>query len=533
MGWKQLFSGKKQQNKQSPGGSPTSDPPAQHEVEQQPIRADVDRNLASLKELLKDCTDVVYRTFETSLPNPRRVVLVYVDGLVDKKTIDEAIMIPLMVQAPRVDGGGADTAHQLNLRLLPQNQVKEVSTIGAVIDGIMRGNSALLVDGQAIALLCATEGWEKRPIEEPKAEKLVRGPREGFTENLRTNTAMLRRRLPTPALKFEEMKIGRLTQTRVLIAYLDPVVSQFVLKEVRRRLSQIDIDGVLESGYLEEFIEDSPWSPFPQLEHTERPDKTAGALLDGRVAIMTDTTPFVLLAPVTLPQFFLTSEDYYVRFWNGTMFRWVRILAAFFAILLPALYIAITTFQPELLPTTLLISLAATREGVPFPALVEALMMEITMEVLREAGERLPQAVGQAVSIVGGLVIGESAVRAGIASPAMVIVVSFTAIASFAIPAYAALHSVRMLRFVMMFLASTLGLPGVMWGVLALYIHVASMRSFGVPYLSPLAPLKPNDLKDTVVRAPWWAMVRRPWIVNTRARPRQPSGQGPTGQKAP
>lgn len=490
------------------------------------LRTALQENLRLLQTILSGCSDVVFRHFRLGTPAGPAAALVYVDGMVDRTAVDRAVLDPLMGTAPRVQGAQslAQVVHDL---LLPKGEVRVVTNIEQVVDQLMRGSAALLIDGEAVGLLAGTQGWEVREISEPITEGAVRGPRDGFTEHIRTNTALIRVRLPTPSLKFIRMQVGQVTRTEVVVAYLDGIANLALVQEVQARLSRIQIDGILESGYLEEFIEDTPWSPFPQIEHTERPDKVAGCLLDGRVAILTDNTPFVLLVPTTLPQFLQASEDYYERFWYSSMIRWVRFAAWAIALLLPATYVALTTYQPELIPPSLLVSLAAAREGVPFPAVVEALLMEVSLEVLREAGVRLPRPVGQAVSIVGGLVIGESAVRAAIASPAMVIVVSLTAIASFSNPAYNFMNGVRLLRFGMMALAATFGLPGLMWGVLLLHVHLATLRSFGVPYLSPLGPVDLGGLKDVVVRVPWWAMRRRPRFVGGKAPQRQPAGQGP------
>lgn len=497
-----------------------------------------------LGALMKNCSDVVFRSFVVGLPTAPKAALIYVDGLVDKTTIDRTVLESLMVElspnpsgenagkgAPNAGGQGLDLpqglAQLVHDRLLPHNQLEQAPTLGDAVDGIMRGKTAVLIDGVRKVFLASTQEWASRGVSEPVTEGAVRGPRDGFTENLRLNTSLVRLRLPTAALKFDELTIGRITRTQVAVAYLEGIVNPTIVQEVHSRLSRIQIDGVLESGYLEEFIEDSPWSPVPQIEHTERPDKVAGGLLDGRVAIFTGNTPFVLLVPTTLPQFLLATEDYFERFWYSSFIRWIRIVAWHVALLLPSVYVAVTTYQTELIPPALLFSLAASREGVPFPGVVEALLMEVSLEVLREAGVRLPRPVGQAVSIVGGLVIGDAAVRAGIASPAMVIVVSLTAIASFSNPAYNLMNSVRFLRFGMMILAASLGLPGVMWGVLALHVHLATLRSFGVPFLSPIGPLNTSDLKDFAIRAPWWAMLRRPRFTAGQARRRQPAGQAP------
>jgi len=327
------------------------------------------------------------------------------------------------------------------------------------------------------------------------------------------------------------LKIGRETKTQVIITYIENIADPTLIKEVKNRLSRIDIDGVLESGYIEEFIEDHPFSPFPQVLTTERPDVASANLLEGRVAILVDGTPFVLIVPVTLYSLLQAADDYYQRYLIGTLVRWLRYVFLLIALTLPSLYVAILTFHQEMIPTTLLLTIARTREEIPFPALVEALIMEVTFEVLREAGLRLPKQIGSAVSIVGALVIGDAAVNSGLVSAPMVMVVAITGIASFAIPRYNAAIAFRMLRFPMIFLAGTLGLLGIMLGLITIIVHLSTMRSFGVPYLSPFAPMQVSEMKDSLVRAPWWSLRKRPHFTGEYNKHRQPPGQKPTPVK--
>jgi spore germination protein KA len=394
--------------------------------------------------------------------------------------------------------------------MLPIGGVKEYKTLESLLPMLFEGHTLILIDGLQIALSADTSGWEKRSINEPTSQGVIRGPKEGFTESLRTGTSMLRRRLKTTDLRIEEYKIGQRTQTGIALVYIDGLASDQVLMEIRRRLDGINTDSILESNYIEEFIQDGGLTPFPTIQNTERPDAIAGGILEGQVGILIDGTPFALLAPSTFFNFFQSSEDYYQRYDITSFLRLIRYSAFFVSMLLPALYIAVTTFHQEMLPTTLLISLAAQREGVPLPALAEALLMELTFDVLREAGVRMPRAIGPAISIVGALVLGQAAVQAGLVSAAMVIVVSFTAISNFVIPSIAIANSIRLIRFIMMLIAGTLGLFGIMSFLMMLLIHMAGLRSFGVPYLSPVAPMTPHYLKDIFIRVPLWNMTTRP-----------------------
>ncbi|ANS74252.1 hypothetical protein AWM70_06365 [Paenibacillus yonginensis] len=357
---------------------------------------------------------------------------------------------------------------------------------------------------------------EQRAIEEPGTEMAIRGPRDGFVESLRTNATLLRRRLPTPDLKMEVMQVGRLSKTQVMIVYLDSVVMPGLTEEIKKRISRIDIDAVLDSHYIEEMITDSALSIFPLMLNTERPDKVTAAVLEGRAAILVDNTPFALIAPSVVADSIQTREDYYQNYLVATALRWLRMWLHFSALVFPSIYVALSTFHQEMIPTSLLLSIASSREDVPFPAIVEALLMEAAFEGLREAGIRLPRAVGQAVSIVGALVIGEAAVQAGIVSATLVIVVSFTGIASFVFPLYNQGMAIRVLRFPMILLAGFLGLYGIFLGLLVLMIHLCKLRSFGVPYLSPIAPLHVRDLKDLFIRIPLWGVKHRPVSIQSQ-----------------
>ena len=378
------------------------------------------------------------------------------------------------------------------------------------IESISLGNPILFYEGESDGFSLGLVKWEKRWIEEPVAEGGIRGSREGFIESLEVNTSLLRRIIKSPALKMQSMKIGKYTKTTVAIAYIDGLVDQTLIEEITNRLQRIEMDGILESGYIEEMIEDNPYSPFPQILATERPDVACAHLLEGRAVILVEGTPFTLIAPISFFSLMQSQEDYYERFMIGTLIRWLRYVFLGISLLLPSFYVAVLTFHQEMVPTALLLSMAASREAVPFPAIVEAVLMEITFEAMREAGVRLPKQIGSAVSIVGALVIGQASVQAGLVSAPMVIVVAITGIASFMIPRYATGIAIRMLRFPIILLAGTLGLLGIMMGIIAIVIHLCSLRSFGVPYLAPLAPLKGRELKDVLWRAPWWMMDTRP-----------------------
>ncbi|MGZ0049830.1 spore germination protein [Brevibacillus gelatini] len=470
-----------------------------------PFFPDLDDNVEVLKNLFSDCSDFVIREFR--LKHSARAIAVFVDGLIDTAQVNEALKALMIMEA------GDDNIDVIEEALLPVSQIDRVDDYKKLLQAVLSGDTGILVDGNKEALTLGIRGAEIRSVNEPEGEAVVRGAREGFIENIRTNTSMLRRKMRTPRLKMRSLVVGRETNTNVVVAYLQGISDAQVVEEVSRRISKIEIDAVLESGYIEELIQDNIYSPFPQIMYTERPDTVAASLLGGRVAIFVDGTPMVLIAPATFWMMMQASEDYFERFQMTTLLRWLRFLFLVIALLTPALYVAITTYHQQMLPTTLLLSVAAARESIPFPAIVEALIMEIAFEALREAGIRLPKTVGQAVSILGALVVGQAAVQAGIVSAPMVIVVSLTGIASFTIPHFNAAISIRMLRFPLMIAASILGIYGILVGVLLILGHMANLRSFGVPYLSPVAPMSVGDLKDVLVRVPWAFMVKRPRLL--------------------
>lgn len=484
------------------------------------LPSSLDAALDEVRRLFGDTPSFIVRRFRLGSNDSIPAALIYIDGLVDVDQVNQHLLKTMMLDAhlgpDRVLDRSSFNPQLMDAlveRLITVAETRLVTDWTAVLQGVTGGETVIFVDGHDQAVVASTPGWAQRGVEEPTSESVVRGPREGFTETIKVNEAMIFRRIRNPKLRFEKFIIGRVTQTRVSLAYIKGIAPENLIEEVRHRLSRIDVDGIIESGYIEEFIEDSPWSPFPQTLRTERPDTVVGNLLEGRVAIMTDGTPFVLLLPVVFNQLLSSPEDYGERFLAGSLLRALRYGSFAMALLLPSIYIAITTFHQELLPTTLILAVAAARQGVPFPALVEALLLELLFEVLREAGLRLPRLIGPAVSIVGALVVGEAAVTAGLVSPAMVIVVAMTAISSFATPVFSFAIAARILRFLFMFSAAALGLFGIQLGLLLLLLHLVSLRSFGTPYMAPLAPLHLSDLKDVIIRVPHWAMIRRPHSI--------------------
>lgn len=466
----------------------------------------IEEDFYKIKRMFEGSSDFSYRKFKINTYN---AIILYVDGLVDMKSIENTVITPLLNQSEILFKKDSLTIEDFEHEI-SSGKVTKGKTIQEIEDQLLVGVTVLLIDGFKQSIFISEQSWEKRSIKEPPSEAVVLGPREGFTENLRTNTSMIRRRIKSPQLKFESMSLGTLSKTEVVITYVEGIVESSLIEEVRSRLKRIKIDSIEDSGYIIEFIEDNPYSVFPQVLQTERPDRVVGSLLEGRAGIIVENSPFALVVPVTFFQMMTSPEDYYGRFIISTFTRLIRYLFLQIALLFPSIYIAVTTFHQELLPTNLLFSVAASREKVPFPALVEAFLMEITFEALREAGLRLPRPIGSTVSIVGALVIGQAAVEAGIVSAPLVIVVAVTGIASFMFPSYSMTGSIRLLRFAIMLLAGTLGFYGILLGIFFILVHLVQLRSFGIPYLAPVAPFNFNNMKDVLIRAPWWKMNKRP-----------------------
>lgn len=477
-------------------------------------------NIEMLKRIVGLNTDLVTRDFKLGRNEIISAAIFYFDNLIDSKDIDSNIMKPLLTDSYSSGfSTGPAIVKEINLgNLITRAQIKKSKNIKELLDGLLVGEAVLLIEGIDEVYIMSSRGYDHRAVAESDVEPVVRGPRDAFVEVLSINLGLIRRRIHSPNLTFESLKLGRVTQTEVCIGYIRGICSPKLVDEVKLRINRIDIDSILGSNYIEELINDAPLSVFPKIRNTERPDSASSALLEGRVVIIVDNTPVALIVPGEFFSLLQSSEDHYNGYIFSTLIRLLRYISYAIGLTLPSFYIAIANFHQELIPTKLLESIISARTGVPLPNLAEAILMEATFEILREAGLRLPRPLGQAVSIVGALVIGQSAVQASLVSPLMVIVVSLTGIAIFTIPQYSISHPVRILRFPLMILTSILGLYGLMLGLLFLLMHLCSIRSFGTPYLTPLAPFKARDLKDTVIRAPYWSFTgkQRSTIQNNK-----------------
>ncbi|CAM4491017.1 spore germination protein KA [Paenibacillus endophyticus] len=361
------------------------------------------------------------------------------------------------------------------------------------------GQAGLAVEGASFTLMLDVKQLDVRSVAEPTTQTVVRGPKDGFTESADTNMSLIRRRLVNEKLRFEKYTVGNQSQTSVYLAYIDGALDVELLRRIRARLQTSLTSSVLDSGNIEELLRPRELSLFPTVYNSERPDAVCAAIMEAKVAIIVNGSPFVLVVPAVMNDFFKSPEDHYQWFAFGTLTRVLRYLAFFFSLFVPSLYVAVTTFHAELVPTVLLISILAQREGIPFPAVIEILLMEITFEILREAGTRMPRVVGPAISIVGALVLGEAAVQAGIVSNINVIVVALTAISGFVAPIFTFGANVRLLRFGFIFLAAVLGFYGIILGSAFLLIHLVRLHSYGVSYLSPFIPFRIRAQKDGIL----------------------------------
>ncbi|WP_352420296.1 spore germination protein [Proteiniborus sp.] len=488
------------------------------EKKKMPSSRNLEENINKLKEVFKDCDDVLFRKFKVGTEQIHEFAVIQIDGIADKDLVNQHVLRPLMLEGRGKEPEDIrDGLFRLSMDgAIATTEIKEIDNLTEAVDSILVGDTVLLINGYEKIIIIGSRGYPTRGISQSESETVVRGPRDGFVETAKFNTGLIRKRIRDTKFKIKTMQVGERSKTDVAILYIEDIANPYLVEEVKKRIEKIKIDAILESSFIEQLIEDNHFSPFPQMENTERPDVVAAALYEGRIAIVVDNTPFCLLVPATLMTFLQSAEDYYQRWPIVSLTRLIRYIAVLMSLLAPALYIALVSYHPGLLPTKLALYVGASRINVPFPAFIEAFAMEITIEFLREAGSRMSGPIGTTISIVGGLVIGQAAVEAGIVSPLMVIVVAVTAVASFMIPNYGFASGFRILRFFIMALATILGLYGLVLGLIIVTTHLVKLTSFGVPYMSPFTTLgrAMSDLKDTVIKFPLIKMRERQKITN-------------------
>ena len=435
-------------------------------------------------------SDIVIREFNLFVYNKNhKCFIIYIDGMVDGISINDFILEPLMSGKLRYNKPIENNLSEyIDYCLLPQNHVKKVEEFKDVFTGINMGNCLLFIDTINVAFDIDAKKLQQRSVDKPENEAVIKGSHEAFVENIRTNTSLLRRIVNNENLVIENIPVGKISQTKCGVCYMHNIANADLVAEVKFRLNNLDIDSLLSSGQLEQLIEEGEGFGVPQILSTERPDKCAQYLFQGRVVVLINGSPYGLIMPATIEDFLFSPEDTNLRPLFANFLRGIRILAAFITLLLPGLYIAVTSFHQEILPTELLFSILSARENVPFPIIFELLLMEISFELIREAGLRVPSPIGSTIGIVGALILGDAAVNAGIVSPILIIIVAITGIASFAIPDFSFGFHIRVFRFLFIALGVTTGFLGIGIGLFVYITMLCSLKSFGVPYTTPLAP---------------------------------------------
>lgn len=476
-----------------------------------------------LKELFHGSPDVIMHRLRSGVA--QGAVLVYQQGMTDEHLMNAYLIEPLLRAPlpPERGWGGVEAVAPAGSSVDKATNLEEVTKL--VLDGC----AVLVRAGESHAIGFNLRKVDKRGITRPVTEPDIYGPHDGFIEDLGTNLSLVRRRLRTPRLTVEKLTVGRLSATPVYVLHIAGVGDDHLVAEVRRRLGRIRVDGVLDTGQLVEFIKDAPLSPVPQMRRTERPDVVAAGLLEGRVAVMMDGSPGVYVLPITWSHLLKSDEDYFIHWFIASGLRLLRLLGFIMAMTLPALYVAITTYHQELIPTPLLLTLSASKVNVPLPALLEVLLMLVLFEIIREAGVRVPRGAGGALTIGGTLVVGDAAVRSGIVSTPITIIAAGVGIGFYIVPNYEFMLLGRMLTLVLLFAGAFLGIFGILFCLAAFGLHVTSLRSFGQPYMAPEAPFRPRAMRDSIfLRAPWWAMDSRPRYPSAPTqRRRQAPGQMP------
>ena len=459
------------------------------------VSKDLKENRRILEQDFEDCADILIKEIKH---DKIHLIIAYIEVTFDINLLETLAVEELLANAQMA--GSNDVF----------NSIEEAEQV------LLTGDAILFVDGMAKAIRIVDKGLPQMDLQKTDSEKVIRGSNEGFTDSIKSNTALIRRRIRSPLLKVREHKMGVRTNTLVDIMFIDDLVDRRLLKEIEQRLEKYEIDGVLDSGVIEQLSEEKWYSPFPEFQTTQRPDRAAMALLEGRIVILSDNSPISLILPTDINLFIRTTDDYYNRFEAASFARIIRYVAMFLSLALPGLYLAVTNFHTQILPTSLMLAFWENRQGVPFPEVVEVILMELSFELLREAGTRLPGAMSNTIGIVGGLIIGQAAVDAGIVSPIVVIIVAFTALCSFAIPSEEFAFSFRLLKFYIIFMSAWLGYFGFLVGLYTILIHLSKLKSFGYPYMMPFVGADAGDYEeegDSIVRMPLRMIRKRPIIA--------------------
>lgn len=471
-----------------------------------------------INDALVDCPDIIRK--KVYIDNQHEAFFLYIKELTDNTLIQHDFISPLAVMSLE------QLSNEINIHNIPCGEMTILYDSTSVIENLMAGNTIFVCEQIPFAVACMLTDVEKRSIEEPVTEKNVRGSHEGFVEPIYSNLSILRRKIKNNRLKFKTVTLGVQTKQKIVVAYIEGIANMDIVNRIFDKINKLNIDGLSNVGYIEQSVSDHPNSLFPQFLSTERPDKTMAALLEGRIVILEDGTPKVLIAPVNFFAFFQAMDDYSTLWIHGSFLRLIRVMALVIAILLPSMYISIISFHYYAVPLDLLVPLAESRSRVPFPPIVEALILEFTIEMVREAAIRLPTYIGTSISVVAGLIIGQAAVEAGIVSNLLIIIVAATAIASYVLPSQDMALAVRILRFVYMVSASIFGIIGIVVPTALTFAHLTRIESLGQPYFQPFSPLDTSGLKDSILRLPLKKMKKRPYMTRTKNKLRSGNDEG-------
>ncbi len=466
------------------------------------IRNSILDKIQQIQEPIGENSDLMKRLFRVS--SNQMGALLFLEGLTNRESIEQVILPWIFKETHETH------TEKTIVGSCPISELQHITTSDQAVRGLLSGNTVLIVEKVPGYFLLGIEKWEHRTPHIPLIESSIKGPQEAFVESMAVNVSLIRRFIKSPQLSVENMTIGKLSETKVTIMYIDGIVQEEIVQIVRERIQKIELDVILSASNIEHWIEDDQWSPFPLVRTSERPDVTVSSLMEGKVAILTENSPLSLSVPFTFFDSLQNMDDYYEKWHIGSLFRMVRLFALLISVLLPGLYIALSHYNPGLIPTELLMSMIAAVTNVPLLLFFELILMEIAIEIFREAGLRLPKPVGQTIGIVGGIVIGEAAVTANLISPATLLVVALTAMASYSAPVYSLAHSFRLMRFGLILSAGLLGLYGYLLGLLMMIGHLVSLQSFGVPYLTPMAPARIKDWVDLVIIFPIRKRLHRP-----------------------
>lgn len=485
------------------------------------VASELETNSSRVLGQIQDCSDILYRPMQIGRNGGVSCFLIYVEVASSNMMLEDSVIGKFLARMRTVRE--EEIGRILEQDSLGISDTKLLDTMEESMAAMLAGNVVLFVDGFPHGIKIGSKGYPGIGVMKAESEKVLRGSREAFSESVKINTALIRKRVRDTGMKVEERPVGKYSNTMTALVYMEGVAYEPVLECIRQKLETFEVDGVLDSGVIEQLTEDTWYSPFPQYQTTERPDRAAMAVLEGRVVLISDNSPEALILPTTWSTLFQTSDDYYRHFAIVSFLRVIRYIAAFLAVSLPGLYVSVINYHPQLLPTNLLFSLTEARAGVPFPGVVEVLLLEWSFELLREAGLRMPGPIGNTIGIVGGLIIGQAAVSANIVSPVVVVIVALTALGSFSVPNEEVSEALRLFKYLMILLGGFFGILGLCFGWFLLLVHLGGLKSFGVAYLTPFCAGGINDgadRRDALLKGPARKLTRRPVFARRENRRR-------------